>query len=365
MAFLKGFALTVLSLLLVAFLVLIQVGNTLNNTALSSAYFNDAFDKNVTNESIEDFASYLKNNIGDMEDEVVAKALRDAIDVKWLQKDMPAFLKGSFEYFTTGEGKIPSFSVKPMKEALKIAIDSKAAEMSTMAESYIGLDKVKDTFDPNVYFTKLYGSGTNPVTAFGDILSGTRASFTLLLVLTALLLFAIIAVIAYRPRSILNYAGACLLSAGLICSVGALLPIVFRNSGSVFVSSMFGNGGEADLLFLKNWILSFAGGVVTYMLVQGLIVSAAGVAFLVAAGFIRENNGRNKRSAHVGIRTAVALVLLAAIPFSAYFIGKSYYTQHVKPFASVQKMRGKMTPGEAFDATMGGSLGKIFFSEGE
>lgn len=364
MSFLKGFALAVFSMLLIVFLVLFQAHNTLSNTALSSAYFNDAFDRNVTGESIEGFASYLKSAVGDTGDEDLTKAVRDAIDVNWLQKDMPAFMKGSFRYFTTGEGEMPSVSVKTLKDALKKAIDRKAGDFSSIAQSQIGLDKMKDSFDPNVYFSKLYGGSVNPVSAFGGLLSGTRASFLLLIALTALLLSAIIAVIAYRPRSILKCGGACLLPAGLICALGALLLVALGNSGSAFAAALFGSGGESELLFLQNWALSYAGGVVTYMLVQGLIVAALGVAFLVAAGFIKES-GKPERSGHVAIRAAAALLLLAAIPFSAYLVGKSYYTRHVEPFMSAQEIRGKMTPGQAFDATMGGSLGQLFFDEAE
>jgi hypothetical protein len=362
MSFLKRLALAVLSGLLVLLLVLFQVDNTVNNTVLSSGYFNDTFDKNVTPESLDDFAAFLKGGFADSEDEGLAKMLQNAVNVKWLQNDMPAFLKGSYEYFVTGEGKLPSISVKPMKEAMKKAIADQAGVGAALAESYIGLDSMKDTFDPNVYFNKLYGNAGNPVSEFGGIVSGTRASFFLLFALAALLLFAVIAVIVYSPRGILRWGGACLLSAGLICATGALLLIVVRNNGSVFAASVV--GGEADLLFLRNWILSFAGGVATYMLVQGLIVVAIGVAFLVAARFIRES-AQPARSTRLFIRAVAAVVLLAAIPFSAYFIGRSYYAEHVKPFVSAQKMREKMTPGEAFDATMGGKLGRLFFNEGE
>lgn len=358
MSFAKGLALTFFSILLVVFLVLFQADNTLSNTVLSSGYFNGKLEKNATPESIESFAEYLKGNTGISGNDNLKKIIQDAIDVQWLQKDAPAFLKSCFAYFTTGEGKLPAISIKPMKDALGKAITSQAGVGSVMVASQLGLNDMKDTFDLNQFVGKLYGNSSNPVAGLGDVLAGTRSFFFLLFAIVALLLFAIIAVIAYSPRSILKWGGMCLLIAGAFCALCALVPMVFNGAINTQVAVAVGSDSQPDLLFLQNFVMAFAGGVATFMLLQGLAVAAIGVGFLVAAGFVNRGGVTPASSGHTAIRAAAALVLAAAIPFSAFFIGRNYYTEHVKEFTTVQKMHEKMTTGEAFDATVGGHLGK-------
>jgi hypothetical protein len=360
MSFLKGLLLFVFSLLLVAFLVLFQVDNTLNSTVLSSAYFNNAFDKNVTQDSIKNFSTYLKDSVGNIQDKPTRTIVQGAIDVQWLQNDLPAFLKGSVAYFTTDQGKLPVISIKPFEDSLK-NLENQAGPNALLVEAQLGLSQMKDTLDLNALVAKMYGSNQNLMTALPDVLTHTRHDFFMIIFLVTLLLLAILAVIAFLPRTIFRCFGICLLIAGILCAIPALAPMVFHGPLTAQVSAAVGSASQPDLAFAQNWVLAYIGGIANFMLIQGIIAALLGVALLIAAGFIGNKKAKAgaAKNGHMLIRAVAAVVLLIAIPFCGYFMLKDLYP-HVKQFQAVKTSSAhvKMTFWKAFDATVGGHLGQ-------
>lgn len=359
MSFFKGLLLFVFSLLLVVLLVLFQVDNTVNSTVLSSGYFNNAFDRNVTQDSIKNFAAYLKDSVGNIQDKNTRTIVQGAIDVQWLQNDLPAFLKGSVAYITTDQGKLPVISIKPFEDSLK-KLESQAGDAQPIVEAQLGLSQMKDKLDLNALVAKMYGSDQNLVTALPDVLTHVRHDFFMIIFLVTLLLLAIVAVIAFLPRTVFKCFGVCLLIAGILCALPGLAPMVFHGPLTAQVSAAVGSAGQPDLAFAQNWVLAYIGGIASFMLIQGIVAALLGVALLIAAGFIGNKKAGSARSGHVLIRTIAAVVLLIAIPFCAFFALKDMYP-HVKQFNTIvmnASKHEKMTFWKAFDATVGGHLGQ-------
>jgi hypothetical protein len=358
---LKILVLMVFSLLLIVFLVIFQIDNMVNNTVLSTAYFNNAFDKNVTADRISDFAAYLKSSAADIQPDDLKKVVQDAVDVHWLQNDVPVFLKGSFSYFTTGKGQIPVLSIKPLKDAANGYIASHP-EAGALLETQVEFSKMKDSLDLSMLFSKMYGNQDNPVVDFGPMMGSLRNGFFLLILLVAALLLAVIAMVAFTPKSVLKWCGASLVVAGTLCLIPAVLPAIFSGAIASQAAAAIGSGGQPGLLFLQDWALFYINGVAGFLLVQSIVLLLLGICLLVAARFMRgDSNEARRQPRHVAARAAAALLLLFAIPFSGYLVMRGMAKPVLKFDDSIKaasQIKGTAF-GNALDETLGGHLGEL------
>lgn len=229
----------------------------------------------------------------------------------------------------------------------------------------LGMGKMKDTLDLDLLVKNLYGSEDNPVSGLRELIGGIRSSLFLLLAVITVLLLAIIAVIAFSPKAIFRWSGAALIASGALCLIPPALCLILNGAIQLQVVHLLGQGG-LDLSFLQNWAFSYINGIAIYLFVQSLIVIAVGVAFLVCAGYLgdsAEARHTASRNASPGggvmaVRIVSVIVLVAAIPISAYFFGKGITRQAEKYDNIIQQSQTQKAPNlaKALDKTLGTDL---------
>lgn len=224
----------------------------------------------------------------------------------------------------------------------------------------LGMGSMKDTLDLNVLVKNLYGGADNPVSGLRDLIGGIKNSVFLLLAAVTLLLLAVVAVIAFSPKSMLRWIGAALMVSGGVCLAFPVLSLLMSASIHSQVAQTLAQG-TVDLSFLQSWTFSYLNGVALFLLVQSLVVMAVGAAFLICSGFLRDGAvrpGKRSGGGHVAVRAVAAVVLVAAIPLSLYYFGRGI-TKQAEKYDSIMKqtqMQKAVGFGKALDETLGTKL---------
>lgn len=408
----KGILLTILSIFLVVSALFLQVNLALNLMVFSGVYFSAQFDHNVKPADMEKFSGLLSDSKSD----VLPPALLEAIDGKWLAKEVPNLAKGMFAYFTGSAKKLPSIGIAPLKEAMVdsyvdqflagsggspkefdaliaqieltsggfvrdgkvngaavsqfmqmgqimgmpmsedtaedicLKIGNRDKDGSTIEELYeytvkaVAADMMdgsgmNDKLDFGLLVNSAYGTKSNPVSGFPAMFGSLRTDIMLLSALLFLLLAGAMAAIAWRKNELLRWLGVPLIVSGVL---GLVLPVLTLLLRPQIAAAFSGESGSAALMaILRNWALSYAGGVTIYLFVQCLAFVALGWVLLVLARKAGSGRHAARKSGDNGLlRAVVAVVLIAAIPFSAFLIGKDVM-RHVDSYDKVIKAAAK------------------------
>ncbi len=157
MKVLKTIFLVIIALSMAGLLVVIQVQNTLQNTVLSSKFFNEMYDRSDAEDILNEIVTESTKSLGENpENYITSKDIRENLDIGELEELIQGFSKGTFAYFMGAEDKLPEVELTIFKEFVLDIIVSKLKvyeeEITTVynfiAENYSALDtSVTDNLD--------------------------------------------------------------------------------------------------------------------------------------------------------------------------------------------------------------------------
>lgn len=233
----------------------------------------------------------------------------------------------------------------------------------TLAGDVLGTSGMKNSLDLNAVIVGAYRSEENPVSGFPVMFKDLRDSFLLLNIIVFALLLCVIAVITFRPADILRWTGVPLIIAGAAGLLPAVIVALSNQQISALFAGLSAQGSQMDLAFLREWALSYAGGIALFLLIQSVVFILVGAGLLLGAHYIdrgkpssRPSASRTGNTGTTAIRVVAALVLVAAIPLSAWVIGKNVM-KNVDAYDAVMKQsqtqKGTPNFGDAFMKALG------------
>ncbi|MHB1484567.1 MAG: hypothetical protein ACYCYI_07865 [Saccharofermentanales bacterium] len=183
-----------------------------------------------------------------------------------------------------------------------------------------------DEIDMNSLVSEIYGSDSNPVTAFREILWNLREDMIIFSGIMLILLISLLSVILKNPLRIIRYIGISLIISGLLFLV---LPLADMIAGGIYAPSFTVytiTGISFDLSLIHPWITAYLSGVASFMAKTGGIAVISGI-MLTGSSFIKIRRNEAKQSIAASrpsaARIIAAVLLVAAIPLSAMLYGSA------------------------------------------
>ena len=185
----------------------------------------------------------------------------------------------------------------------------------------MGLDEMDNELDLNDVMEEAYPEGENPLEAVRAIINAVRNTLFYALLIIFLLFVLVVVFTSFKPAPIFGWLSGPLIAGGLfgigIWILGRLLPAL-GGFAEAFQSETFA-GAENVMAFAEGYLR----GIFNFILVQGLILLAAGIVFAIIAGVVSANTKKSAgetQSANAGliaVRVIVVIVLLASVVFTA------------------------------------------------
>jgi hypothetical protein len=245
----------------------------------------------------------------------------------------------------------------------------------------MGIEQMKDELDLHLLLENIYGSENNPVTGARNLFNSLRKNiYTVNIIIMVLLLLIILAAV-YYPRGILRWTGICLMLAGviyLIVFAAEILinPIIVNKTEEIINVTQ-----DLDLIFVQEFVLSFIKGIMNFMLIQALVITALGILMIIISFFTKKikavridmaagqmEQGK-KTSKSNGIIVLVRTIAVAAIMIATVLSSMKYYEAvnfEITVFNEInENMENRNEPidiKEALDKTLNS---KLFSSLGE
>lgn len=243
--------------------------------------------------------------------------------------------------------------------------------LKSILQDKMGISNMKDELDFNLLFETLYGSAENPMTAARAAVVGIKGKILTFNILIFLILLLIIAVVSFYPKSILRWSGAGFILSGGICLTlsglsGIAVKLITDRFAEIQVSA-----GKLDLLFIQEWIQSYLGSIIRFILIQAIIIIIAGIAFIILSfhisspekakdrpGPVVENKEVPffKRKIVINLARILAIILLIApIPLSITFLSNKIgyeITAFNEIKTETENQKDKISVNEALDKVL-------------
>lgn len=199
-------------------------------------------------------------------------------------------------------------------------------------EEKTGTNSMKNELDLNLLFDTIYGSDSNPVAAAKIVVNEVRNRiYSINIIIFGILLFIII-LLTFYPSGILRWSGTILILSGVICLIpAALYRLVIDMINNEF-TKIQSNLREMDLFFIRDWVQSYIGGIVKFLIMQAAIIFVIGIVIIIISFFMPSTKSIKdkiymtkpdgkislyKRKGFIQtIRTVVIILLMVFLPLS-------------------------------------------------
>lgn len=195
---------------------------------------------------------------------------------------------------------------------------------------FYGLNEIKEELDLNQLFNMKYGYEYNPITEAAKMFNTIKQYAFLAIVILYILLFLIIAVTAYSPKSILRWSGIGILSSGVIGMMAYRFLRIVNSDITLYLEDINLDVKGLDLLFIEDWILSYINGIWKSVFMCAVIFTILGAIFIILSFFIYKlfkgesdykviHQKFRKKSLIITLRILTVLILVIAISLNNFF----------------------------------------------